>query len=651
MLPRMDRSPRLGRRRAGTSVFSRLSTILSAAAAGLWVGDRVLRIVSPPVGKHVYAASLLTRLYAEASVAIDTVIAWHRLPVPLALAVMIGERIKLRLENLHDTEVFPVVNAADPHANGTEFLRQRMPDGTFNDVREPRMGAANTRFGRNVPNEYTWPDPEPAIMTPNPREISRELLTRDAFVPATTLNMLAAAWIQFMTRDWFTHGSGDKTNMWTVPLPPGDTFPQNPMLIPKTIADPTRPADDQSGPPTHVNLETHWWDASQVYPTDQTLQASVRTGTGGTIRLVSNGTEQNLPAPLLDGLAQRPGWWLGLGLLLTLFVKEHNAICERLAREYPGWTDEQIFQKARLINAALIAKLHTVEWTPAIISHPATRIAMSTNWWGIGGKSLHPVLSRVSEDEIIHGIPGTTVEHHSAPYALTEEFVAVYRMHPLIRDDYDFRRPTGDANFHSCTFEDLTDKRGNDILQNTPVSDLLYSFGTLHPGALELHNYPKFLQHFTRPDGKVVDLAAIDVMRMRELGVPRYSLFRELMHMRPLKRFEDVTDNTAWARQMRDVYDGRIDRLDLMVGMFAEPKPTGFGFSDTAFRIFILMASRRLKSDRFFANDYTPETYTPAGIDWIENTTMSDIMVRHYPELSEPLRGVDNAFAAWPGTR
>ena len=59
------------------------------------------------------------------------------------------------------------------------------------------------------------------IMTPNPRVVSRELLTRDAFVPATTLNMLAAAWIQFMTRDWFSHGTGDINNPWTIPLPSG----------------------------------------------------------------------------------------------------------------------------------------------------------------------------------------------------------------------------------------------------------------------------------------------------------------------------------------------------------------------------------------------------------------------------------------------
>ena len=35
--------------------------------------------------------------------------------------------------------------------------------------------------------------------------------------------------------------------------------------------------------------------------------------------------------------------------------------------------------------------------------------------------------------------------------------------------------------------------------------------------------------------------------------------------------------------------------------------PTGFGFSDTAFRVFILMASRRLKSDRFFTTDWRTE--------------------------------------------
>ena len=55
----------------------------------------------------------------------------------------------------------------------------------------------------------------------------------------------------------------------------------------------------------------------------------------------------------------------------TLFAREHNAICDMLKGHHPTWDDEQLFLKARLINAALIAKIHTVEWTPGILDHPA----------------------------------------------------------------------------------------------------------------------------------------------------------------------------------------------------------------------------------------------------------------------------------------
>jgi hypothetical protein len=636
----------------GRPRLDRVRKVVALLSLAVSASTLIRRLIQGPPGPYSYIPSLPVQIYTNVCVWIDqNVVPWHKLPLPLGLASIIGTRIKLRQDNLYDTGMFPSVPQPEPQATGTDFLRQRMIAGTFNDLRDPTMGAANTRFGRNVPNQFTWPDPEPQFMSPNPRVVSRELLTRDSFVPATSLNMLAAAWIQFMTRDWFSHGTGDINAAFQVPLPTGDDFPQNPMLVPRTIADPTRAPDDQSAPPTHVNLQTHWWDASQIYPTDPHLQSEVRTGTGGKLRLVAQGNDEQLPAALLDQLAQVPGWWVGLGLLLTLFAREHNAICDRLAGEYPSWSDEELFQRARLINAALLAKIHSVEWTPAIIAHPTTRFAMTTNWWGVGGHTLHPILSRLTDEEIVHGIPGSPTNHHSAPYSLTEEFVAVYRMHPLIRDDYSFRRMVDDQLIEKRAFDQVADTHGNELLQGTPMQDLLYSFGTLYPGALQLHNYPKLLQHFTRPDGKIMDLASVDVLRMREFGVPRYTLFRHLMHLRPLTTFDDITDNPQWARQMREVYEGRIDRVDLMIGMFAEPKPTGFGFSDTAFRIFILMASRRLKSDRFFGQDYSPEVYTQVGLDWIDKTTMSDVLVRHYPGLQGALRGTDNAFAPWSGAR
>ena len=185
------------------------------------------------------------------------------------------------------------------------------------------------------------------------------------------------------------------------------------------------------------------------------------------------------------------------------------------------------------------------------------------------------------------------------------------------------------------------------MLDRLSLADMLYSFGTAHPGAVSLHNFPKLLQEFERPDGKMQDLAAIDILRIRELGVPRYNEFRRLLHLKPARTFEELTDNPTWAAEMQRIY-GDVERVDLTIGMFAEPKPKGFGFSDTAFRIFILMASRRLKSDRFFTVDYTPRVYTPEGIAWIDATDMSTIMRRHVPELGPVLARVENAFAPWP---
>ena len=128
--------------------------------------------------------------------------------------------------------------------------------------------------------------------------------------------------------------------------------------------------------------------------------------------------------------------------------------------------------------------------------------------------------------------------------------------------------------------------------------------------------------------------------------MPRYNEFRRLFHLKPVETFEELTDNPETAEELREVY-GDVERVDRMVGMFAEPKPKGFGFSDTAFRIFVLMASRRLKSDRFFTRDYRPEVYTQTGLDWVEHNSMRDVLLRHHPELEPALKGVQNPFAPW----
>jgi Animal haem peroxidase len=144
----------------------------------------------------------------------------------------------------------------------------RTADGTKNDLAHPTICSAGTRFGRNVPLQNVYPD-ETRILTPNPRTVSLELLTRDTFQPVTILNMLAAAWVQFMIHDWLSHGKNQKENPWEIPLSDDDPWPQHPMRILRTHSDPTREPGSDHLPPTYLNTATHWWDGSQIYGSDE----------------------------------------------------------------------------------------------------------------------------------------------------------------------------------------------------------------------------------------------------------------------------------------------------------------------------------------------------------------------------------------------
>jgi hypothetical protein len=87
--------------------------------------------------------------------------------------------------------------------------------------------------------------------------------------------------------------------------------------------------------------------------------------------------------------------------------------------------------------------------------------------------------------------------------------------------------------------------------------------------------------------------------------------------------------------------------VDTLVGSHSEPLPKGFSFSDTSFRIFVLMASNRLKSDRFIAGQWNAETYTKEGLHWVQNSGIKDVLARHFPELEGMLKKSKNVFAPW----
>jgi len=108
---------------------------------------------------------------------------WYRLPRPIALFTLIGLRDRLRQRNLFDTGL-PDVPAG--RTWDKRFLAARTVDGTYNDLAQPMMGSVGSRFGRNIPPSAGEPETPSQILEPNPRTISRELLTRERFLPAAT---------------------------------------------------------------------------------------------------------------------------------------------------------------------------------------------------------------------------------------------------------------------------------------------------------------------------------------------------------------------------------------------------------------------------------------------------------------------------------
>jgi hypothetical protein len=239
------------------------------------------------------------------------------------------------------------------------------------------------------------------------------------------------------------------------------------------------------------------------------------------------------------------------------------------------------------------------------------------------------------------------------------------------------------------------------------------------------------MPHLGAPSSKL-DIVALDLIRDRERGVARFNEFRRQIGLRTLTSFDDFVDQRLPAgspervkqeraiAELREVYgthkcdatkiistaqrgpDGEyindclghpdgtvvdnIEDVDTVVGWLAEyTRPHGFAISETQFHIFILNASRRLFSDRFFTSSFRPEFYSRLGYDWVLNngplegcpyplTEMPDkrqacnepepsnghivavsplkrVIMRNIPELREELMHVVNVFDPWARDR
>ena len=486
---------------------------------------------------------------------------------------------------------------------------------------------------------------------------------------------------------------------------------------------------------TTRNNVTAWWDASQLYGYDDRSRRRVRRDPADSAKLLMlpvRGGDDGLgylptfapacagdnPAAPCDPIqpewagqeatAFPDNWSIGLSFYHNLFVREHNLIVEAFREHarvqpdadsglrnpskptepipYKAVSNDELFEIARLIVAAEIAKIHTIEWTTQLLYDEPLYLAMNSNWSGVlkdneaseVTRNIMAVLGRsprAREANLLYaafaagaGIIGSRdANHFGAPFNFPEEFISVYRLHPLVPDIIEFR-DIGDPNVIARRIPVIDTFRAKATAQMRQggLADWALSMGRQRLGLLTLQNHPQFLQNLDlRPRlDTQIDVAALDIIRDRERGITRFNEFRRQIGLRQLTSFDDFIDRRlpegspelASQRKLiatlREVYgqhrcdaskiittaqldenkkpindcqghqDGsvvdNIEDVDLLVGYLAEmTRPHGFAISETQFHLFILNAARRLFSDRFFTSDFRPAFYTQFGIDWV----------------------------------
>ena len=83
---------------------------------------------------------------------------------------------------------------------------------------------------------------------------------------------------------------------------------------------------------------------------------------------------------------------------------------------------------------------------------------------------------------------------------------------------------------------------------------------------------------------------------------------------------------------------------------YAERLLKDLSSGDAVRRIFVLMSPRRLKGDRFYHGLPTGPLHRGRRCNWVtDDTLVSVLLLRHFPELAPSLHKVENGFS--PGSQ
>jgi len=498
----------------------------------------------------------------------------------------------------------------------------RAIDGTGNNAAHPTWGAAPTLLVQNVPMAYgdgiSKMGGEGRL---GPRVISNIVVAQPNVPPHAYASNYLWMWGQFMDHDLdLTPSSSISTapfcsEVADIPVPAGDpTFDPNNtgtavISFCRNVFDPTT-GTDAHHQRAQTNVITSFIDASNVYGSDPVRAKDLRKLDGsGELRTVDGpGHEEYLPHNVNDLPNPIPGKDrhicgdprceenTNLFSMHTTWMREHNYWARKIrAESNRPLTDEEIYQRARMIVGAEIEAITYNEFLPVLLGpgaippytgykpdvNPGISTVFSTASYRMGHTLLTHVLMRL--DSNLHPIPGGDLTLQQAFFNPQKVFSSG-GIEPFLR---------GAAHQHANAYDPFIVDDVRNFLVNDPMAG-----------------------HF--------DLASLNIQRGRDHGLPDYNSLRVAYGLAPKADIAAVNPDPEITRRLSAAYT-RVNDIDPWVGGLAEPPFPGAVVGELVRTVIAEQFTRSRDGDRLFYLNTFPASWK----SYFNNLHFSDVILRN----------------------
>ncbi len=498
---------------------------------------------------------------------------------------------------------------SEEYKDNTRFPSEYRSFSGMNNNRFHRAwGAAGVYFRRISPADYADEKSKPAgPMRPNPRTISKTLLSQgDTSVPIEYgQSSFLWAWSQFIDHDISLTLPNFPEENFNINVPPSDQFigskSEGNQIIPLNRSE---YINHFSGIRQQINRVSSFIDGSMIYGSDSLRANALRLNDGtGRLRTSNDnllpfnnyGFENsggNGPELFLAGDI-RANENTVLTALHTLFVREHNFWCNIIESVRPGLSDYQIFQQARALVIAEIQSITYNEFLPALL-----------------GPDPLPVYSGYKKDVN----PTLSNEFATAVFRMNHSMVnrSILRLNSNLETI-----PQGNISLSGSFFNigAIVDEENIDPIlrgltyQKAQRIDLFI--------ADELCNNP-----FGASERGEIDLAAIDIQRGRDHGLPSYNQFRKSLGLRPVSSLNSISSNPLFRSRIAHTYPS-IDDMDIWPVVLAEDHIIGSNVGLTLYKVIKQQFLNLRDGDRFWYQSYL----SPNLVKIVENRNLAKIII------------------------